>query len=344
LSSRDYTLAKIAPGVAAWVAPDGGWGQGNAALITGHQASLLVDTLWDLPRTAGMLAAFQATLASAPIAEVVNTHSDGDHWFGNQLTGADRIVATETAARSMRHHGPGQMRALGAVSRLFRLMGGDWRTAGDYFAAMLRPFDFSNIRPVLPTATFSGELQLAVGGRPVELIEVGPAHTAGDLVVYLPEERVLFAGDILFFGTVPVLWDGSAENWIRACQRILEWKVDVVLPGHGPVTDLAGIDAVRQYWQFLDSAARRHFEQGDPAPLAARRILGSDQYLRQPFAQWAGQERIVINVHSIYRKLAGKGGAMGTVERVNVLRKTALLAHHRQIAASPPNPPRHAIC
>jgi cyclase len=324
-----YSLAQLAEGVSAWVAASGGWGASNAALISGHRESLLVDTLWDLQRAASMLSGLRDELDRAPIAQVVNTHSDGDHWFGNQLTGAGKIIATDAASRAMRRHGPGQMRALGAVSRVLRAMGWavgrDWRVAGEYFAGMIRPFDFGNIRPTFPTSTFSGKMQVDTGGRRIELIEVGPAHTAGDLVVYLPDEHILIAGDVLFFGTIPVLWDGSVENWGRACERLLEWRIDVALPGHGPVTDLAGIDAVRRYWQFVDRAARRHFERGDSADRAARRILASDDYLRECFAQWEGQERIAINVHAIYRGLRGQGPA-GTIERLNVLRKTALLA------------------
>jgi len=315
------------------VATTGGWGASNAALISGHQESLLVDTLWDLPRAASMLSGLHAQLEKAPIAQVVNTHSDGDHWFGNQLTGASKIIATDAASRAMRRHGTRQIRALGAAARIFRAMGGDWRVAGEYFAGMIRPFDFSKIRPTLPTATFSGKMQVETGGRRLELIEVGPAHTAGDLVVYLPDDRILIAGDVLFFGTIPVLWDGSVENWIRACERMLEWKIDVALPGHGPVTDLSGIDAVRRYWQFVDRAARRYFERGDSAGQAARGILASDDYRQECFAKWHGQERIMINIHAIYRGLRGQRPA-GTIERLNVLRKTALLANE---ALSPAN-------
>lgn len=324
---------ELGHGISAWVAPHGGWGYSNAALVTGHKESLLVDTLWDLRRTAEMLAAFRPVLEAAPIAQVVNTHSDGDHWFGNQLTGAKKIVATAAAARAMRAHGPEQMRALRAAAAVFRAMGGKWRVAGKYFDGMVAGFDFSKIAPALPDSTFSGEMRVEVGGRRVELIEVGPAHTEGDLVVYLPEERILFAGDILFFGTIPVLWNGSAANWVKACERMLEWKVDVVLPGHGPVTDLSGVDAVRSYWLFLEAAARRHFERGDAEVLAARRIAESDEYREQPFARWEGQERIMINVHAIYRGLRsrramgpGMRSGMGIVERLNVLRKTALMA------------------
>src|SRR5262249_20138191 len=149
--AADYALEKLGDGVSAWVAPNGDWGASNAPLISGHRESLLVDTLWDLPRTNAMLAALRAQLQAAPIVRVVNTHSDGDHWFGNQLTGAGAIIATRAASREMRRHGPGQMRAFAVAARIFRAMGGNWRIAGEYFGGMSGAFDYSKIRPTLPT-------------------------------------------------------------------------------------------------------------------------------------------------------------------------------------------------
>ena len=190
----------------------------------------------------------------------------------------------------------------------------------------MEPFDFSRIRPTLPNSTFSGEFHLEVGGRPVSLIEVGPAHTAGDLIVHMPEDRIVFAGDIVFLGTTPVLWDGSAGNWIHACERILRLNPNVVVPGHGPLTDAAGVDLVRQYWQFLWNAARRRLDKGEPPHLAALAIVRSDEFLNQPFARWDGRERAMINVHSIYRRLQKRPRSLGTLEKLAVLQKTALLA------------------
>ncbi|SPE36874.1 hypothetical protein SBA6_600005 [Candidatus Sulfopaludibacter sp. SbA6] len=111
-----------------------------------------------------------------------------------------------------------------------------------------------------------------------------------------------------------------------------------MVPGHGPVTDLSGVDAVRRYWQFLDGAARRHFEKRDSASLAARRIAQSDEFREQPFAKWDGQERITINVHAIYRGLMGRRRA-GTLARLNVLRKTALMARDLSSTLGPRPPP-----
>ncbi len=323
----------IGEGIHAWLTPNGGWGESNTALIAGHGASLLVDTLWDLSRTSAMLSAFRPHLENAPIAQVVNTHADGDHWFGNQLTGAGQIIATRKAERHMRRHGPAQLRSLRRACRVLRALSylpipkrTTWRVASEYLLGMMQPFNFSKIHPMLPNSTFSGKMQLEVGGRRVLLVEVGPAHTLGDLVVYLPEDRIVVAGDILFLGTTPVLWDGSARNWTRACERILEWKVDTVVPGHGPLTDLSGVDAVRKYWQFLRSAAQKHYEKGRPPYLAALSIVTSAEFLKQPFAAWDAQERIVINVYAIYRRLMKRPHSIGTFERLMLLRKAALMA------------------
>ncbi len=332
-------IHRLGDGVQAWLMPNGTWGQSNAALISGHNASLLVDTLWDLKLTRSMLDGFRPALGPAPIKTVVNTHHDGDHWFGNQLTGAAEILSTSAAARGMKRHGPGQMRSFQRASRLIRTLSyvpgpwqGDWRWVADYFDGILRPYNFTKIRPSLPTATFTGDLRLDVGGRLVELKEVGPAHTSGDLIVHLPEERILMAGDVLFLGVTPLLWDGSVRNWIKACERILELNVDTVLPGHGPVSTLAGVDAMRKYWMFVRAATRRHFDRGRSASSAARRIVWSDEFRESPFAKWDGQERIMVNVHSIYRRLMGQKGPVGALGRLSVMRQTALLAKQLQKA------------
>jgi glyoxylase-like metal-dependent hydrolase (beta-lactamase superfamily II) len=315
----------------AWLTPNGGWGESNSALISGQGASLLVDTLWDLSRTSDMLNAFGAKLESAPIHHLVNTHADGDHWFGNELVGAGQIISTKAAARSMQRHGPEKMKYLPRVVKACRILSyiplpsrRNWRLVADYLEGMVRHADFTNIKPAFPTNTFSGRLNLEIGGREVKMIEVGPAHTSGDLIVYLPDARIVFAGDVLFSGTIPVLWDGSSRNWVKACERILDLKPDIVLPGHGPITGPEAVDEIRKYWQFLRSAVRRHFEKGRPPMVAAVHISRSNEYLKQPFAKWDGQERTVINVHAIYRRLLGRKRSVSVWRRLRLLREAAL--------------------
>jgi cyclase len=321
------------PGIAAWVSNHRVWGTINAVLIGGNRNSMLVDTQWDVPRTAAMLAAFAERLAAAPITQTVNTHADGDHWFGNQLVEARNRYSTIRALETMRRRGPGEMRALGRAARALSALGAlpvplcqEWGIAGRYLREMVRPLDFNGIVPTLPNAVFADRQTVDVSGREVELVELGPAHTSGDLAVLLREERVLLAGDLVFTGIMPVLWDGSLRNWIRACEWMLTQRVDTVVPGHGPLGDLSAVEDMRRYWQFLWNAGRQQFEKTRTPAAAARWIVVDPAFHQQPFAAWEGTERLVINLHAIYRRLMRRRRNMGAWEKLVALKEAALFA------------------
>jgi glyoxylase-like metal-dependent hydrolase (beta-lactamase superfamily II) len=159
------------------------------------------------------------------------------------------------------------------------------------------PFTFDDIEPPHPDRTFSGSLTMEVAGEAVELVEVGPAHTAGDVLVHVPGRSAVFTGDILFIGGTPLIWDGPVQNWLDACDRILAFEADVIVPGHGPLTDADGVRATADYLRYVrDEVTARH-AAGLSATEAAWDIdLG-------PYADWGESERIAQNVDAIYREL-----------------------------------------
>jgi len=274
-------------GCHAWLQPDGGWGLNNAGLIAGSGESLLIDTLFDTRLTAAMLARLAPVTAEARVRRVVNTHGNGDHWFGNHLLADAEIISSAATLADMREAGPDQVRTLladpgraGAVAR--RLFGG---------------YRFEDVVPAYPTTTFDRELTLRVGTIDVRLIEVGPAHTAGDTVVHVPSAGVIYAGDIVFAGCTPIAWQGSIANWLRACDRIAALGAHTIVPGHGPVTTVAAVRAQAAYLRFVqDEAAPRH-GRGMTFTEAARDIdLGE-------YAALPERERLIVNVHAVYREL-----------------------------------------
>jgi glyoxylase-like metal-dependent hydrolase (beta-lactamase superfamily II) len=185
-------LQEVGDGLFAYLQPDGGWGWSNAGLITDGEATLLVDTLYDLALTERMLKSMRdAVPAAARIDTLVNTHANGDHCYGNQLVSGARIVASERTAAEMGELPPA---AMAALIEQAPQMG----ELGAFFLECFGAFDFSGIELALPDETFSGRVEMSVGGRALELIEVGPAHTRGDTLVHVPAARVLFSGDILF--------------------------------------------------------------------------------------------------------------------------------------------------
>jgi cyclase len=302
-------LHDLGNGAWAWLQPDGSWGWSNAGLIADGGESLLVDTLFDLRLTAEMLAAMrQSVPAAARIGTLVNTHANGDHCYGNQLVAGARIVASRASAEEMDELPPETMAAL--LKNTAALGPG-----GDFLARCFAPFEFGGIVHTPPTETFSGELRLRVGAKEVVLIEVGPAHTKGDVLVHVPADRVVFTGDILFIDGTPVMWQGPVANWIAACERIAALGCDVVVPGHGPLTDAKGALAVRDYLVFVRDEARKRFDAGLDAASAARDIALGD------FSAWGDAERIAVNVHTLYREWSG-----GDQGRANALELFALMA------------------
>jgi cyclase len=287
-------LYDLGNSVYAYLQPDGSWGWSNAGLVTDGEASLLVDTLFDLRLTQEMLDAMRRSVAAAShIDMVVNTHANGDHCYGNQLVADAQIIASQKTADEIRTGPQPEMMAM-ALKQADAL-----GVLGIFMRHAFSPFNFENITLTLPSKTFEGETILHVGNKAVHLIEVGPAHTLGDTVAYIPDDRVVFTGDILFIGSHPIMWAGPTSNWLRACERILEMDVETIVPGHGPITDKKGVAQVKEYLQYVYDEARKRYEAGMPAAEAARDIP-MDRY-----SSWSDGERIIVNVTTIYRELSG---------------------------------------
>jgi len=291
-------LAEVGEGILAYLQPDGGWGWSNAGLVSDGEATLLIDTLFDLHLTEAMLAEMRRAVPAAErIGTLVNTHANGDHCYGNQLlagAGGTRIIASEASAAEMSELPPAAMAALVEQAPQMGAL-------GEFFLRCFGGFDFNGIEPAVPAETFSGELSLRVGDREVRLLEVGPAHTRGDTMAWLPSERVLFTGDILFHGAHPIAWAGPVSNWIAACELIESLAPEAIVPGHGPLARLEDVRELRAYFEYLYEQARAAHADG-LTPMQAARRIAMDRW-----AEWGEAERLVVNIATIFGELSGEG-------------------------------------
>ena len=209
MAKWQYTkgLHDLGNGCFAYLQPDGGWGWSNAGLIADHDQTLLVDTLFDLKLTREMLEQMRAAVPVAKaIGRLVNTHSNGDHTFGNQLVTGAEIIASRACAEEMKER-PAE--ELAAMQRNWQQLG----EAGAFLHEVMgSKFKWDDVKNTLPTRVFDDELRLTVGDKEVVLKTVGPAHTRGDVLVHVPKDRTVFTGDILFVEGHPVLWAGPVDN------------------------------------------------------------------------------------------------------------------------------------
>jgi cyclase len=285
-------LHRLAEATFAYLQPPGSWGWNNAGLVVSGDEALLVDTAWTVELTQRLLDTVGSALPGVRISTLVNTHPNGDHCWGNQLLHDARIVASAATAHGMAEEiGPQAMMSMGAATPPDSPLG---RYMRRYFSA----FDFTGITLTPAAETFTGQMRLTVGAREAHLAHIGPAHTDGDTIVYVPDADVLFSGDILFIGDHPVMWSGPIGNWVAACDEIIHYGASIVVPGHGPVTDLAGVAAFRGYLERVAELAERHFREGLAYHEAAARIAAEEASLG-----WGHPERLVLTVGGVYREL-----------------------------------------
>ncbi|MCK2241337.1 MULTISPECIES: MBL fold metallo-hydrolase [unclassified Crossiella] len=272
--STQPMLRQIADGVHAYEQLPGGWCLNNAGLIASKGHAVLIDTAATQARARRLRAQTELIVPGGPDL-LVNTHFHGDHVFGNtEFTPKATVIAHE------------QTRA-------------DSAEAGLALCGLWPGVEWGELELTLPDVTFQDRLRLHVGELTVELELVGPAHTAGDVIAWVPQRRVLFAGDVVWSGVTPYVLMGSIEGSLRALDRMRALDPAVVVSGHGPVAGPEVLDATEAYLRWVRELAQDGLRTGQSALEVARAAdLG-------PFAALVDPERLVGNLHRAYAELDG---------------------------------------
>jgi glyoxylase-like metal-dependent hydrolase (beta-lactamase superfamily II) len=221
-------------------------------VVTGDGV-VVVDALGS-PTLADELIGEIRRVTSQPIRYVVVTHYHADHIYGLQaFKAAGATIIANAHGREYLNSDTARLRLQASRQDLFpwidettRLVPADrWLDDGE-------------------------DLVLHVGALDLRIHHAGPAHTAEDLVVYIPQLGVLFAGDVVFRGRIPFVGQADSRQWIDSLSRLIEFKPRLVIPGHGPVsTDaVADLQLTRDYLMYLRKSmgeAARELEPFDEA-------------------------------------------------------------------------------
>ena len=257
----------------------GSEGRPNAGFIVTGEGVVVVDALAS-PREGEALLRTIREVTAQPVRWLVLTHHHPDHVFG-------AIVLRRAGAKVIAHPN----------TRTLASEGGQDAMVADWVRVMgldaMRGFEFANTpdRPVTGTDT------LRLGGRTIVITHPGSAHTPGDLMVWLPKERVLFAGDVLIEDGVTMVVDGSARALEHALDAIDRLAPRVVVPGHGtmPASPGALVAKTRAYITGLAADMRAAVEQGTPMQRALASLPPADE--NRPVSLASRQRRNAARVY-----------------------------------------------
>jgi cyclase len=268
---------EIAPGIFAWVQPDGGWFVNNSGILVTPDTVIVVDTAATADRTDHLRAAI-AQVSPKPVSTLVNTHWHTDHTNGNYQFRGATIVAHERTREMMLVHAPTSPDPSGPFPNVA----------------------WGALEPAPPFLTYERGITLWSGDVRCEVSWVGtPAHTTDDSIVWIEEHSILFAGDLAFNGGAPLMSAGSVSGSLTVLEQLRQLAPRTVVPGHGevcgPEVFTAGID----YLRFVQDVAQRGHRDGRTPLEAARDVVDN------PFSDLLDSERLVANLHRAYVELDG---------------------------------------
>src|SRR6266581_2238440 len=283
-----FELKPVADGIYAAIAAPRYKVNCNAAVILTNDGVIVVDS-HSKPSAAFALYREIQSVTKMPIRKIINTHFHWDHWQGNQAYAEKfpnlEIIASERTRANLTSADAGS----GGIG---------------YVEKQLAQF-----KPTLPTRTVSNSVTLKEGGREIQILVLGRAHTDGDVFIYLPREKVVASGDALI-DWMPFLNDGYPEEWVQTLAALEKYDFDRVIPGHGDVMPKAQMAFFRGYLTDLIGAVKNAAANGAgleemKKEIANRLAPKYEQGMsKHPLGQY--RDRVALNIEMVHRKVVKK--------------------------------------
>lgn len=271
------TLQKLASGVYAYI---GVAGNSNSGFIITQDGVVVVDSQMNPELAQGMLAEIRK-VTDKPLLYLINTHFHGDHVFADHVfTGVKAIIAHEYTKQVLAERGD-------SLLNEFKKFVGEEASQG--------------IRITLPTQTIKAEKTLLeVKGQTIELLYLGKGHTDGDIVVYLPKERIAFTGDLVYVERLPWLADADTREWLITLKKLKALNIDTMVPGHGRVGNKDSIVQFEHYLTDLRAEVFKSYLKGTPLDEAKKTIQLPPYQKYLKYREW-----LPFNIEYVYHEIKG---------------------------------------
>ena len=264
-------ITEVATGVFGYIQSEGSWCVNNAGIVVSDNEALLIDTAATVARTQKLRESVVYVSGLIPSA-VINTHSHGDHTFGNYLFKEAMIIGHQRTRREVDE-------------------------AGLHLTTVWPEVEWGRIEIQAPSVTYESRMNVHVGSIGLELFHPGPAHSSNDTIIWLPKEEVAFTGDIVMGGVTPFCPLGSITGTLSAIDKIRDLKPKTLIGGHGKITDVESLNTTERYMRCVQKWAAEGKRSGmSPLEVANAVDLGEFGELQEP-------ERLVANLHCAYAEI-----------------------------------------
>lgn len=328
LEAQNLDIVQVKEGVYAAIGKAGKVVGANAAIILHDEGVTIVDTHIS-PKAARELVGEVKKLTDKPVTEVINTHFHFDHTNGNQVFFPQALIVGHQETRRILLES-GMARTEEFQKRRETLLAEEKKRLAEeakldpaereklqgrvqFGEAFLR--EIKEMRPELkitpPNLTLDRKITFYRGGREIRVIFFGPGHTPGDVVVYLPHERVLCTGDLLVSSGLPYMADGYPSQWDATVAQFEQLDFETIIPGHGPVvTGLQSRELLKNfriYLQDLVGQVRTFVEKGATLEETLKGVSLSRH--SDKFSNFS--EALPGNIERTYQELSENAGLEG---------------------------------
>ena len=260
-------------------------GATNGGFIVGDEGVIVVEAL-ETRKLTEMVKAEVKKVTDKPIRSLICTHFHGDHSFGNEYYLPAHVIGHELCRREI-------------IER--------WDFSVDRFASRYDDTDpaqaaeIRNARITPPDVVFHNEkMTLYLGNKRIELYYFGKAHTSGDILTYLPDDKVLYSGDVVTeTGGPPYTEDGFPASWVNVIESVEELDIQTIVPGHGTLGDKSMATTEREFLALLRDETRKRYDAGVDMGKAISEITVPG------FQSWSEGAMFDMAVDRLYKEFAG---------------------------------------